>query len=586
VRVNLRDRPQQPREPFELSWDDPTEEALEWLGKAKSWEAIEVVPHDRIGENGELIHNLVSESKQGRLCSNTKDLNMIASKLSIKMPSLKDVCQIIPEGVWLAKLDLSKFYWSTLIHPSHRRYFRFRIDGELHQWRALPFGYINSMQIMARILDPVIARIRLMGVEVTSWVDDILLILDPIYEEAQRKLKAVVALLESLGFIVNQEKSSREPSMEVTFRGFRWNSQDLKIRIPSEKIAEWNSLAGKILQRGEASATTLSSLVGKIRYSAQLNPFLISWLVESHIHITMLVKSHGWHTAVIIPELVREELLHWRSRTDTLPWPMRWSLLEALITKGDAGPVGYGIEGPWEIAGLWTPSQAAQSSNWRELTTWRMQIIEFAEHLSSRLSIYETDSVTCAAYVKRVYGHAEALARIAADTFKFMEEKKIYQLPRIVSQEDIHSSDVLSRLASIYDLMLDQEEFYRIQAKFRVVCTVDVFASRFSAKIQRFYSRERDSRAIGMNSLMHSWSQETVYAFPPRNLILRTIMKVREEGCCAILITPEVAPTSWLNTLRRLAAKSMQIPSEKVLDIYGNPVDGSPWRAWMIHSQP
>jgi hypothetical protein len=92
------------------------QEALEWREKAISWSAIKQVPVDRIGEKGQLIHNLVSEEKKGQLCSNTQDLNMLASKMSLRMHSLKDVCHIIQKGFWMAKLDLSKFYWALLIH--------------------------------------------------------------------------------------------------------------------------------------------------------------------------------------------------------------------------------------------------------------------------------------------------------------------------------------------------------------------------------------------------------------------------------------------------------------------------------------
>ena len=338
IRVNLRSKPQQPREPSELSWDDPSAEALKWLEQAISWESIEKVPSERIGESGELIHNLVSEEKKGCLCSNTRDLNAMASKLSVKMPSLKDVCQVIPKNYWLAKIDLLKFYWAMLIHPSHCRYFRFRIHGELFQWRALPFGYINSMQIMARIMDPVLTRIRSFTIEVTSWVDDIVLILDPHPEVAQVKLEKTIVLLEELGFIINKEKSSIVPSQQVMFRGFLWRASDLTIHIPQDKVMEWKTLAASILKHDTVNARTLLSLIGKVWYSAQLNPFLISWLVEMHLHTSDLVQRVGWEVEAPIPPRVMEELRHWQLRSETLPWPMRWSLEDALITKGDAGP--------------------------------------------------------------------------------------------------------------------------------------------------------------------------------------------------------------------------------------------------------
>jgi hypothetical protein len=156
VRVNLSSIPIQNSEPKEKSWSHPQDSDLEWLDAALSWNAIELVPEDRIGEPGELLHNLISEPKKGRLCSNTYILNLLAKKMGLKMESLKDVRQRFRKDHWMASFDLSKFYWSTLINPSHRRYFHFRIDGKMWQWRALPFGYKNSMQIMYRLMAPVV----------------------------------------------------------------------------------------------------------------------------------------------------------------------------------------------------------------------------------------------------------------------------------------------------------------------------------------------------------------------------------------------------------------------------------------------
>jgi len=56
--------------------------------------------------------------------------------------------------------EITKHY--SLIH------FRFRMDRILWQWKGLPFGYKNSMQIMARIMAPVIAKLEEMGIAVLN----------------------------------------------------------------------------------------------------------------------------------------------------------------------------------------------------------------------------------------------------------------------------------------------------------------------------------------------------------------------------------------------------------------------------------
>ena len=80
------------KEPKELLWtEEMAVEQWDWRDLAEQWEAIEVVPEERIGESGELIHNLVTEQKNRHLCSNTKELNAITVKMKLKMESIKDV---------------------------------------------------------------------------------------------------------------------------------------------------------------------------------------------------------------------------------------------------------------------------------------------------------------------------------------------------------------------------------------------------------------------------------------------------------------------------------------------------------------
>jgi hypothetical protein len=281
------------------------------------WNVIEEVPPDRIRENGELIHNLVSEMKKGRLCSNTRDLNLAARKLPLKMESIKDVRQRLKKNNWLFPIDLSKFYWTMSINPAHRRYFRFRMEGKLYQWKALPFGYVNSMQIMSRILAPVIQKLATMGIETIYWVDDLILQLGEDKEKARNLAADALSLLSSLGFVINAEKTARDVTKEVLFRGFRWNTKTETVIAPAEKLANIRKAAKK-RSTVKATARQIAGLVGKVRYIAQVHPHVIAWIVELEILKTKALKK-GWDIPIHIPPEAKEEILHWRWRDTVIP---------------------------------------------------------------------------------------------------------------------------------------------------------------------------------------------------------------------------------------------------------------------------
>ena len=350
VKIQLYAQPTMQPEPREWDWASADEKDFEWLEMAISYDAIERVPLEKQGQSGEVIHNLVCEVKKGRICSNVKTLNLLVKKMNLKMPSLKDVRAQFQKNDWMIKLDLSKFYWATLIKSSHRKFFCFRIDGVLWQWRALPFGFVNSMQIMARIMAPVVNKLASFGIRVVNWVDDFVLLLGPNKETAFQRAQKAVDLLATLGFIINQDKSSHSLTKSVLFRGFIWNTVTMKIDLPLEKKKDWQT-AARMINLSQTRASDVVSLIGKVQYSAQIFTHLVAWLVELQIANNHAINANGRGAVYVLPDAAKEEVRHWRKRDHILLMPMNFNgpLVE---TMGDAGPIGYGFEGFEAIAGL------------------------------------------------------------------------------------------------------------------------------------------------------------------------------------------------------------------------------------------
>ena len=59
----------------------------------------------------------------------------------------------------------------------------------------------------------------------------------------------------------------------------------------------------------------------------------------------------------------------------------------------DAGLCGFGFIGSWEATGLWCFWEVSQSTNWRELRMWTLQVFQFALELENRVSRYSTNSM-------------------------------------------------------------------------------------------------------------------------------------------------------------------------------------------------
>lgn len=76
----------------------------------------------------------------------------------------------------------------------HHKFLRFRWKGVKYQYVCLPFGLSSSPRIFTKILKPLVARLRPMGIRLIIYLDDILIMVAS-REEAVRHLRIVADLL-------------------------------------------------------------------------------------------------------------------------------------------------------------------------------------------------------------------------------------------------------------------------------------------------------------------------------------------------------------------------------------------------------
>ena len=80
--------------------------------------------------------------------------------------------------------------------------------------------------------------------------------------------------------------------------------------------------------------------------------------------------------------------------------------------------------------------------------------------------------------------------------------------------------------------------------------TVDLFASRRSTQLPRFFSRWLDPESAATDAMQRPWRQEgNCYAHPPIALIPRILKKLRDEKCEITLIAPVWATQAWFSDI-------------------------------------
>ena len=94
------------------------------------------------------------------------------------------------------------------------------------------------------------------------------------------------------------------------------------------------------------------------------------------------------------------------------------------------------------------------------------------------------------------------------------------------------------------DWKLNQAVFQRILATMGMM-EVDLFASRLSRQLPRFYSWRPDPEAEATDAFMQDWSTIRGFANPPWCLISRCLTKVRAQAARIVLITPLWPTQPW-----------------------------------------
>ena len=156
-----------------------------------------------------------------------KPLNRNIPYEHFKMEGIHMLKDLLKTGDYLVKIDMKDAYLTVPIWHKHQKYLRFLWKDNMWEFACLPFGLASAPRVFPKLLKPVVAVLRQMGLRIIH-LDDIL-IMSKSYDLALTHASTALNLLQGLGFVVNYEKSCLESSQIIGFLGFEINSQTLTI---------------------------------------------------------------------------------------------------------------------------------------------------------------------------------------------------------------------------------------------------------------------------------------------------------------------------------------------------------------------
>ena len=161
------------------------------------------------------------------------------------------------------------------------------------------------------------------------------------------------------------------------------------------------------------------------------------------------------------------------------------------------------------------------------------------------------DNVTACAYIRKQGGtKSSSLSEESCLLWKDAVERDISLLtPHWLSSEANLEADFLSRNKICqWDFFIDRETFNYMLRVLQVRPTLDVFASRETARLERYMTRYPDSQAVAQDAMLHPWD-EMSYLFPPVPLMVKVLRLVREQKISALLVCPKWPSALWWPTV-------------------------------------
>ena len=202
-------------------------------------------------------------------------LNDFATKDSVKYQTIEEAVNLSNVDCFYSKIDLKSAYRSVAIHPSNYSFTGLKwkfVDHDSFTYMydtKLPFGARKSPAIFHRLTQAVrrmMARRGFYGIVV--YLDDFLIVSSS-FEQCRETMQVLIQLLRKLGFAINWKKVE-DPNKIVTFLGIEFNSTNLSLSLPDNKVKDLKALLNEFSDRKRASKRQLQSLAGRLNWACHV----------------------------------------------------------------------------------------------------------------------------------------------------------------------------------------------------------------------------------------------------------------------------------------------------------------------------
>lgn len=546
-----------------------------------------------------------------RMIIDLRYVNSFLLDLVCKYETLASVRGMFARGDYMFSLDLSDGYMAVPIHPEHRKYLTFEVEGVgLFQCASLPLGLSSSPYVFVKTMRTFVAALRSpmealrraeaargsgyvpparrlpgrslrslldehgevmnRGMAVLPFMDDFAAAL-PSFRLAMCGREYTGALLKLLGLQRAEHKGTWEPTQHLEHLGLGVDTREMIFFVPAKRRLKIVAAAAAML----AVANANRNLVPRRRLAGVAGLVASTWLALplARFHLRALfdvmATEERWDAKVRLSDDARrslEWLLHIPERHLSRPIELIAATAEVWTDASLYGWGGAADVGDQHLTakGVWSQEEARLHINILEMRAKTRVTEALGVALANRHVHFLGDNTVVTYSTTSGTTRSPELMRELRIHFACLDERNIRASQSWLSSGENWEADALSR---------PEGGAEAIRLRFPVSRTlllrfgphsVDRFASSDNALLPVFNSERAEPRSAGVDAFaQRDWRTGRSWCHPPVALLPRLIDHLRQTGAEATVVAPDWPAQQWFQQLRALASTWEVIPARQ-----------------------
>ena len=236
-----------------------------------------------------------------------------------------------------------------------------------------------------------------------------------------------------------------------------------------------------------------------------------------------------------------QDILWWEEHVRTECTQLRKPPPSVFITSDSSKYMWGALRGTHTTGGFWDLTEQNFHINALEMKAVLLGLFSLCNNCYNSHIRIKTDSKTCMYYINARGGiRSIECNKIAIQIWEWaLDRNNFLSAEHIPGKENVEA-DYLSR--NQYDLgewSLSTMTYHKIINHFNIIPSIDLFASRHNFKCTRYVAWQPDPYCLFVDTFAHLLEKdETFYAFPPFNLLIKFMSKVATEQLTGLVVVP------------------------------------------------